>query len=106
MTIWLLTLPEKFKLWYELYGDLKRSGHSENTLLSNTDIPKFAKFGSDGAYTFLTKNPDTQLYDFLPKSWNLMECFEHYVQQEDVWSTESIKFEYNYYQKMNSPQQR
>ena len=106
MTIWLLMLPEKFREWYELYSDLKRSGHSENTLLSKTDLPKFAKFGSDGSYTFLTKNPDTQSYDFLPQRWNLMECFERHVQQEDVWCTESIEFEYNYYQKKNSPQKK
>src|SRR5688572_20747483 len=56
MIVWLLTLPENFKEWYEFHDEYKEIGVSHNKLLSNSDSPSFAQFASDAVYMFLTKN--------------------------------------------------
>ena len=41
--------------------------------------------------TRLHPNCETKRYRYLPNSWNLLECFEHYLKQEELWSTDSIE---------------
>src|SRR5687768_3959913 len=32
-------------------------------------------------------------YNYFPKSWNLLKCFEYYLEQKELWTTPSIKEE-------------
>ena len=43
--------------------------------------------------TRLSPHPLTGTYDYLPDSWNLLKCFEYYLEQKELWTTESIKKE-------------
>ena len=45
--------------------------------------------------TALVPNPDTGNYEFLLESWNLLDCFEYYFQQNELWTTKSIEAELN-----------
>src|SRR5687767_14938073 len=75
MTIWLLTLPEKFKEWYESNNSLSTIVMEETSVMFLLDQPTFPEFAPNKTHTKLDKNPETKSYDFLPKSWNLEKCF-------------------------------
>ena len=58
MTIWLLTLPEKFKEWPVKHDQLKNDLVFHDTILSPSDGPFFPKF-SGMSHTTLVKNDIT-----------------------------------------------
>lgn len=92
-TIWLIMLPEKFEqLWMKSIIAL---GNTDNgrEIMSLTDKPIFPKF-KKGKITTLENLPEKNTSKFLPDSWNLLKCFEHYMKQNEKWSTPSIKKEY------------
>jgi hypothetical protein len=93
MTIWLLTLPEQFKEWEKQHYELNNAGIKLNKRLSFTDSPSFPHFVLD-SYTSLVANPDTKSFELLPPNWNLMECFEHFLDQIEQWTTRSINYEF------------
>ena len=47
MTIWLLTLPEKFKEWFEYHKTSNIDDLDGKTIMSLTDIPFFPQFMSE-----------------------------------------------------------
>lgn len=63
---------------------MKQAGVEVSTVMSLSEIPTFSPFLMD-YYTVLNKNGDTDSYQFLPPSWNLLTCFEHYFLQKDKW---------------------
>ena len=87
-SIWLLTLPEKFKEWYEYHmqNNLNQPG-VRCKVLNLTEKPTFPIF--DESHSKLDCNPITG-YKFLPKTWNLMTAFEYFLRQEALWLTKSI----------------
>lgn len=92
-TIWLITLPEKFKEWYNHH--LKIGCDTPGVLpemMKTNEIPKFPKFETKDVHSKLLVY-STPNYTFLPKSWNLLEAFEYYLKQEALWLTDSIKSE-------------
>ena len=101
MTIWLLTLPEKFKDWYEHHDDSTYTPVDETPVMSFTERPTFPPFMTTQHHTGISGNIDTGTYQILPKTWNLMQCFEYYLQQQEKWSTISSEAEWNASLNMN-----
>ena len=99
-------LTEKFKDWYENHNIWGNPGVEETTVMSLSESPSFSPFGLPGANTCLAKNPDTESYDFLPQSWNLLKCFQYYLEQEEMWSTKSIEAECDSYNDMKSQKKK
>ena len=62
----------------------------------------FQIFNQVGINTSLAQNQDIFSYDFLPSSWDLLSCFKHFLEQEDIWTTNSIEAEYQSYCDKNS----
>ena len=86
MTIWLLTLPKKFKKWIPPV-DTEQHGW-----LDPNDPPCFPWY-KDNAKTCLQKPVYATSWTFLPDNWNLMSCFQHYHDQKEFWNTNSIDYE-------------
>src|SRR5688500_12060066 len=59
MTIWLLTLPEKFAEWYKSQYSLSTIATEKRTVMCLTEKPTFPKFASKTTHTKLVKNPET-----------------------------------------------
>src|SRR5688500_6865467 len=55
MTIWLLTLPEKFNEWHEYHNGLIDNGDVGTTKILYSDGPKFPQFLSKNLSTCLVK---------------------------------------------------
>ena len=68
MTIWLLTLPEKFKEWYEFQNSENKPATPTRAIMSLKDKPKFPKFAKTNLHTHLVKNPNMDSYEFLPET--------------------------------------
>ena len=90
MTIWLLTLPEKFKDWAEYYGKIEALAVENKPVMSFGEAPLFPVFSSKKWDTFLAANPQSSSYEFLPPTWNLLNSFKYYLEQKELWTTKSI----------------
>jgi hypothetical protein len=44
--------------------------------------------------TYLATSDNTLSYELLPKSWNLLQCFKYFLEQNEKWSTKSIEAEF------------
>jgi hypothetical protein len=93
MTIWLLTLPEKFKEWYASVENGDKAGKETRTVMKLSEEPIFPVFLSHSVHTALVMNPKCTSFNFLPRSWNLMYCFNYYFEQKELWTTKSIEHE-------------
>src|SRR5688572_25521618 len=94
LTIWLLTLPEKFREWYNICGIKGSQKKCPATKVMNyNEIALFPRFAL-GDSSKLLIYPQCKNYDYLPKSWNLMKCFEYYLLQKEFWTTKSIEAEW------------
>ena len=95
LTIWLLTLPEKFKEWYNFHPIKREKPYEKPKYLDYTESPSFPTFVMNQNSTKLHPvNEKTVSYKYLQKLWNLQECFIHYLQQKELWTTNSIEAEY------------
>src|SRR5687767_4699680 len=104
MTIWLLTLPEKFNDWYQLHNIHQLKGNLTTPFLPLRERPTFPFFPDLKKYTCLMPNEKNGTYNFLPSGWNLMNCFDYYLEQKEKWTTKSIEMEWNLYnQQKKSP---
>src|SRR5687767_9319364 len=79
--IWLLTLPEKFQEWFEQRNTLSNAINDVGPTVFFTGIPTFPHYTTLNINTSLTGRPDKNRYEFLPDTWNLMDCFEYYYKQ-------------------------
>src|SRR5688500_5711646 len=66
MTIWLLTLPEKFIEWYLLHNESKNKVCIARKCLPLQETPTFPYFPYPKKFTYLAPNEETKTYDFLP----------------------------------------
>ena len=78
LTIWLITLPEKFKEWYENCNKTNCAATfaaRDIHIMDTMEVPNFPKFeGSKETKMALTYKAVS--YNFLPDSWNLEVAFE------------------------------
>ena len=78
LTIWLCTLPEKFKEWY----DYHQAGCSPQVVSTDVmdlnETPTYPVFPEPKCHTRLSPHKTRKTYDYFPKSWNLLECFEYF----------------------------
>ena len=51
---------------------------------------------SENHHTALAANPEIYKYKFLPESWNLLDCFEYYFKEKELWTTKSLENEFIY----------
>ena len=94
LSIWLCTLPEKFKQWYEYHDQEIVSQQVESTIYMDfNQEPHFPWYTLDKHHTRISPHLLTGNYKYLPPSWNLLECFEYYLVQNELWTTESIEEE-------------
>lgn len=94
MTIFLVTLPEKFKQWYNFQNSGNHKGYIATQQMNFKETPTFPKFSNDTVFTKLSPvhlNPTR--YNYLPESWNLLECFNYFFDQVQIWTTPSIEAE-------------
>src|SRR5688500_9521539 len=81
-TIWLMTLPEKFKEWYEAHISSDPIDLAGMPIMSHWDTPGFPEFKSD-SFTQLICNTNSGSCDFLPQSWKLLNAFEGFLEQTE-----------------------
>ena len=93
LTIFLITLPEKFKQWYKFHNSGFQEGNFSPTKLVLSQTPMFTKYLKDSEFTRLSPCPPSDKYDYLPETWNLLECFDYYLYQHSRWTTPSIEAE-------------
>src|SRR5688500_16258790 len=93
LTIWFCTLPEKFKQWYEHHNSETKKQVTSTIIMDLNQTPSFPWYPLTKDFTKLATQPGTDKYDYLPSSWNLLECFEHYLKQKELWTMQSIKEE-------------
>src|SRR5688500_1664039 len=56
--------------------------------------PSFPKFEQDSDYTKLSFHPSTHDYNYLPGTWDFVQCFDYYLMQNAKWSTKSSEDEW------------
>src|SRR5687767_7120016 len=95
MTIWLLILPERFKEWYKNRSAERVDGIKDYKVMILGEKPTFPIYWPATSNTGLGRNEKTQSYELLPPSWNLLECFKFFLEQEDQWNTNSIDAEFS-----------
>ena len=97
LTIWLLTLPEKFKEWYEFNKkeDDEKLEYKSKEVMDYKETPMFPVFKNNNHTTKLSFNPETGNYIFLPNTWKLATCFKYYLNHPGEWTTNSIEKEYS-----------
>jgi len=94
LTVWLLTLPEKFEQWYKYHHGQTTSKEVQQTNIFNLlDTPSFPGYNNKDC-TALQPSAETGNFNFLPKTWELLDAFEHFRQQKTFWTTPSIEWEY------------
>ena len=93
LTIFLITLPEKFKQWYDFHNFGNQQGYKKTTHMDLSETPTFPIFKNDSEYTRLSPCPSSRKYVYLPESWDLHECFDYFFFQIDRWTTPSIEGE-------------
>ena len=93
MTIWLITLPKKFNEWWQYYKLEEKTNNGPNKILLYDEVPTFPLIAPK-TQTSLQKNSVSDCFDFLPNSWNLMECYSYFFWQMELWTTNSIDQEY------------
>ncbi len=84
LTIYLVTLPENFKQWYDFHNAGIQDNYEPTTKMNLRHIPIFPMFENKSDHTKLSPNPVTEDYDNLPGTWNLLECFEYYFNQTEI----------------------
>jgi hypothetical protein len=94
LTIWLLTLPEKFKQWYKISNINNDKGFQKTTKMDMTQRPSFPRFEQDSDNTKLSHHSLTLGYNYLPDSWKLVPSFDYYLMQREKWTTKSIEDEW------------
>jgi len=94
MTIWLLTLPEKFREWYEYHHSTVQPPYEEKVKMDFRIGPAFLWFDRKKDYTRISPHALIGGFGYLPKTWNLFECFKYYLQQKEMWTTKSIEMEW------------
>src|SRR5687767_5028557 len=104
-TIWLMSLPEKFKEWYETAMAPGSLDLVCTPIMSHWDTPGFPEFESD-SFTKLICNKNSGSFDFLPQTWKLMPAFEAFFKQTEMWCTKSIEWECNQSHRINSEKKR
>jgi hypothetical protein len=108
LTVWLLTLPEKFEQWYTYQHRTTTSEEVQQTTIFNlSDTPSFPGY-KDTDCTALQPSALTKNFNFLPKTWDLMDAFEHFREQKTFWTTPSIEWEYKRHldeKKMKEPKE-
>ena len=96
LTIWMLTLPEKFKEWAKYQENLK--GRKQGLVMDYSQVPKFPLFelerNSTKLLPYTSKDCQKGTYNFLPDSWKLLTSFEYFLGQKAIWTTQSIEDEY------------
>ena len=94
LTLWLITLPEKFEEWYNYcHEGFNLDAAEQKPCMNLNETPDFPKFRK-GKHVMLLPNPVTRSYSFLPISWNLLTCFKHFLSQKEEWLTPSIEYEF------------
>ena len=94
LTVWLLTLPENFEEWYKCQHCHSTSEKVQQTIIFNlSDTPAFPSYNNNDC-TALQQSSETGSFNFLPKTWELMDAFEHFREQKTFWTTPSIEWEY------------
>ena len=76
LTIYLVTLPEKFKQWYDYQNGGIQDNYEPTAKMDLRRIPIFPMFENESDHSKLSPYPVTEDYDYLPGTWNLLECFE------------------------------
>ena len=101
LTIWLITLPEKFKEWYDFQHDgVNHSGWTHWKIMDIHQTPDFPYFEMDKDSTQLFPHDISPLlpngtYNCLPTTWNLSCAFKHFHAQKELWMTNLIEEEVN-----------
>ena len=91
LTIYLVTLPEKFKQWYNLHQAGITNDYVPTEKMDLGRFPVFPRFERESYWTKLSPRQGvTDDYGYLPLTWNLLECFEYYFIQTELWTTRSI----------------
>lgn len=63
--------------------------------MSLSQMPSFPAFVRTSHSNLLINQP-SNLYEFLPSTWDLLECFEYYFKQKELWWTKSLEYEYKF----------
>ena len=95
MTIWLLTLPEKFKEWFDHYDNNFDEEIQDRAHFNFAERPNFPFFDKNDN-TQLCKRENAKSWNFLPKSWILNKCYKFYYGQTTHWMKKFIEYEINY----------
>ena len=103
LTIWLVTLPEKFKQWYEHHNSGTKQEVENTTFMDLNQEPMFPSYLQDSDSTKLS--PAFGGYHLLPDTWNLPAAFDHYFEQKNLWTTKFIEDELATY-KVVIPQEK
>ena len=93
LTIFLITLPEKFKQWYDYHNSGKEQVHGTDVKMVLEQNPMFPVFKNLKEWSRLSPHPLTGMWEYLPASWRLVECFDYYLNQNEMWTTPSIEAE-------------
>ena len=101
MTIWLLTLPEKFQDWWQFHKTENNIPRQSYILLYH-EVPAFPSIAPN-TQSCLQKNPSKNSYDILPNSWDLRKCYIYFFDQKELWTTKSIEREYESIMKASNP---
>ena len=63
LTLWLITLSEKFQEWYDdFHGKRSEKKDNETSLMNMSHEPTFPEFVGENTYTSLSPNPDKKNY--------------------------------------------
>src|SRR5688500_17085588 len=90
LTIYFVTLPEKFKQWYNYHNGGIWDNYAQAAKMNLRGIPIFPMLENKSDHSKLFLNPVTEDYDYLPGTWDLLECFEYSLNQTETWTTSSI----------------
>ena len=93
-TIWLITLPEKFQEWFENHKKPNNANLKETLVMTLKESPSFPIFVHFNVSTKLPPSPYTKSYKLLPDTWNLMNCFKSFYDQNEKWTSKSINAEF------------
>jgi hypothetical protein len=104
LTIWLVTLPEKFKQWYDYHNSGIKQNVANTLYMDLNQEPMFPFFIKESDSTKISKTFGT--YDFLPPTWNLPAAFKYYLQQKELWNTKSIDDELAAYNNVKSSKRK
>src|SRR3982751_2144364 len=86
LTIWLLTLPEKFREWYDAHHANKDKLYTNTKYLNYNENPTFPTFETVdiNSTKLFPLDKVTGSFHYLSDTWNLFDCFNHYLKQKDI----------------------